>query len=169
MGSGDRNPFFAAILVAVLAILPPAIIANSISVLPEIAIFDGDGRKVAALPLVDGGFIHRYIHSIHKSPVDEEFIVSGTTLELVRVRYDSYGVGMPSDGGDAFRIEDNRFVVDVHRSFQRLDIRVSHIPGHGLIADGTFHPFTEWVPVESLVTLKAGTKVLFFSRRKAHP
>jgi len=168
MGSGNRNPFFAAILVTVLAILLLAIITTSVSVLPAIMIFDGEGRKIAALPLDDGGFVHRYIHSIHKSPVDEEFIISGMTLELVRVRYDSYGVGMPSDGGDAFRIEDNRFVVDMHRSFKRLAIRVSHLPGHGLIVDGMFHPFTEWAPVESPVTLKAGTKVLFFSRRKAH-
>lgn len=169
MGSGNRKLFFAALFVAILAIVPSAIVATSISVLPAIVLFDGGGRKIATLSLEDGRFVHRYIHSIHKTPVDEEFKVSGTTLELERVRYDSYGVGMPSDGGDAFRIEDNRFVVDMSRSFKRLDIRVSHLPGHGLIMDGVFHPFTEWVPAEALITLRAGKKVSIFARRKAHP
>ncbi len=169
MRFGNRNPFFAAIFVAALTIIPPAILASAISIRPAIMIFSGEGRKLASIPVMEEGFVHRYIHSIHKTPVDEEFVISGDTLELVRVRYDTYGVGMPSDGGDAFRIEDNRFVVDMHRSFKKLDIRVSHLPGHGIVYDGSFHPFTEWATVESSITLKAGVKVLIFSRRKAHP
>lgn len=166
MGAGNRKYFFAAAMAALL-ILSVAMVL-SISTEPLLLLFDGDGRKVAALPLEGGGFVHRYIHSIHKTPVDEEFIVSGRKLELIRLRYDSYGVGMPSDAGEAFRIEDNRFVIDLHRTFDRLDIRVSNVSGHGVLADGVFHDFTEWVPAEYVITLKAGTRITFFSRRKAH-
>ena len=165
MGAGNRKYFFAAAMAALLMLLVAMVL--SISTRPLLLLFDGDGRKVAALPLEGGGFIHRYIHSIHKTPVDEEFIVSGNELELVQLRYDTYGVGMPSDAGEAFRIENNRFVVDMHRKFSRLDIRVSHISGHGLMIDGNFHEFTEWAAAESVITLKAGMRITFFPRRKA--
>lgn len=166
---GGNGKLFAAIIAAFLLIAAAAMLAASVSALPALLLYDGEGQKLANLPLEGGGFVHRYIHSIHKTPVDEEFIVSGKKLELVRLRYDAYGVGMPSDGGEAFRIEDGRFVVDMRRSFTRLDIRVSHISGHGLVIDGSFRPFTEWVPAESLITLKAGRRITIFSRRKAHP
>lgn len=166
MGASNRKYFFAAIVAALL--LMAVALAASVTIIPTLLLFDSDGQMLAKLPLGEEGFVHRYIHSIHKTPVDEEFIVSGKKLELVRLRYDTYGVGMPSDGGESFRIEDNRFVIDMSRLFSRLDIRVSHIPGHGLLIDGSFRPFTDWVPAESLITLKAGSGIIIFSRRKAH-
>lgn len=166
MKAGNRKALVAAIIAAFLFAIIAVLI--NVSTLPALLIYDAKGEKLAELPLEHGGFIHHYIHSIHKTPVDEEFTVSGPSLELVRVRYDSYGVGMPSDGGEAFRIEDNRFVVDMQRSFTHLDISVSHLADHGVSIDGSFYPFTQWVPKESSITLKAGKKVLFFSRRKAH-
>lgn len=166
MGASNRKYFFAAIIAALL--LMAVALAASVSTVPALLLFDGDGHMLAKLPLGEEGFVHRYIHSIHKTPVDEEFIVSGKKLELVRLRYDTYGVGMPSDGGESFRIEDNRFVIDISRLFSRLDIRVSNIAGHGLLIDGSFRPFTDWVPAESLITLKAGKGITIFSRRKAH-
>lgn len=167
MRASNGKYFFAAIIAAFLLIAIAGML--SFSALPSLLLFDNEGIKLTELPLRQGGFIHRYIHSIHMTPVDEEFVVTGNKLELVRLLYDSYGVGMPSDGGEAFRIENNRFVVDMRRTFTRLDIRVSHLPGHGLLIDGNFHPFTEWVPEESLITLKAGRRITIFSRRKAHP
>lgn len=166
MKAGNRKVLVAAIIttffLAIVVALP------NIKTVPALLLLDHKGKKLAELPLEHGGFIHHYIHSIHTTPVDEEFVVTGSNLELVRVRYDSYGVGMPSDGGEAFRIEDNRFVVDMHRSFTHLDIRVSYLADHGVSIEGSFHPFTEWVPLESSITLKAGKMVLFFPRRKAH-
>jgi len=162
----NRKYFFAAIIAAILLIA--VALAFFVSTSPALLLFDSDGQMLAKLPLGEEGFVHRYIHSIHKTPVDEEFIVSGKKLELVRLRYDTYGVGMPSDGGESFRIEDNRFVIDMSRFFSRLDIRVSHIAGHGILIDGSFHPFTDWVPAESLITLIAGSGITIFSRRKAH-
>jgi hypothetical protein len=99
------------------------------------------------------------------TPVDEEFIVSNGSLILRRLRYDSYGVGMPTDGGESFRIEDNRFVIDMERSFKRIPIRVSHLPGHGVEIDGKFFPFLEFAPSESLITLEAGNAFMSFFRR----
>ncbi len=166
----DRKKGFLAAggLLAATAIIA-FVVATHISVLPALELYDGRGLKKDIIPLEDAVFIHHYIHSIHKTPVDEEFIVSGKKLELQRVRYDTYGVGMPSDGGDSFRIENNRFVVDMKRSFEKIDIRVSPVPGHGLYYNGAFHPFTEWVPIESLITLRAGGKyMVVFGRKLDH-
>lgn len=162
-----KKAVFGIVLAGLILVL--AIAAASIAMVPAIEMFDGQGKKIASIPVTDGRFAHHYIHSIHKTPVDEEFEIHGTTLELTRLRYDTYGVGMPSDGGEAFRIEDNRFVVDMTRKFERIDIRVSPTPGHGLVIGGVLHPFTDWVPVESLVTLRAGTRASIFSRREAPP
>lgn len=150
------------------AILAVVFVALTISAIPAVEVLDERGHRLALIPAENGIFVHRYIHSIHKTAVDEEFRINGDSLELFRLRYDTYGVGMPSDGGDGFRIENNRFVVDLKRSFKKIDIRVSHLPGHGIEVNGSFHPFTEWVPAESLVTLRARKRYVFLLRRKAH-
>ena len=102
-------------------------------IVPVLIIKNSQNKTVARLPLYDGQFIHHYIHSIHKTAVDEYFQIKGRNLELFQVKYDTYGVGMPSDGGEAFTIEDGRFVVKMHRTFSNIPIRVSIIPQHGVI------------------------------------
>lgn len=164
---GFDSGAWALFALAFLAAMGIVVIGN-LSI-PAIILLDERGARLARIALEDSRFVHRYMHSIHKTPVDEEFYVEGDSLELIRLRYDTYGVGMPSDSGDGFRIEDGRFVVDLHRSFKRLDIRVSHLPGHGIVANGDFLPFTTWVEPESVIVLKAGIVFPNFSRRKAHP
>ncbi len=159
-GSDWAKPALALVLVGVLLAFARGFYRE-----PRLEILDESGSRLDSLVLVDGRFSHVYTHSIHLSRVDEEFRIAGNSLELLRLRYDSYGVGMPSDGGDAFRIEDGRFVVDMKRSFERLDIRVSHLPGHGIESGGIFRPFTDWVPPESLIRLKAGKRLSYSMRR----
>lgn len=156
-----RTVAAAIVAVALLVVL----LLRGVAMEPRLILSNEAGRQVATLALPGGGFVHRYIHSIHKSPVDEEFVVRGMKIDLVRLRYDSYGVGMPSDGGEAFRIEDGRFVVDLRRRFSRLDIRVSHLEGDGLTIGGVFYPFTNWVQPESLIVLKPGERLTFSFRR----
>lgn len=146
-----------------------AIVITGRFAVPAVQILDAEGARLATIALDDGRFVHRYIHSIHGTQVDEEFLVEGDSLELVRLRYDTYGIGMPSDAGDGFRLEDGRFVLDLHRSFKRLDIRVSHLPGHGIVANGIFLPFTTWAEVEDVVVLKAGIAFSVKFSRNAQP
>jgi hypothetical protein len=147
---------------ATLAIL--ALILN-IRFVPALIVKDREGATITRLPLYDGQFIHHFIHSVHKTPVDEYFEVHGTKLELTKVKYDTYGVGMPSDGGEAFTIENGRFVVTMHRTFSSIPIRVSIVPDHGVIIEGTLLPFTRWVPQESAITLSAGRMLIFHNGR----
>jgi len=140
-------------------------VAISIRSVPALIIKDNSGAIIARLPLYDSSFVHHYVHSVHKTPVDEYFEVQRNTLELVKVKYDTYGVGMPSDGGEGFSIENGRFVVAIHRAFSSIPIRVSIVPDHGVIIEGTLFPFTQWVPKESAITLSAGRMLIFRHRR----
>jgi hypothetical protein len=153
------------ILSAVIAIVAILVLVFNIRLVPALVIKNSTGATIARLPLYDGRFIHHFIHSVHKTPVDEYFEVHGTNLELTKVKYDTYGVGMPSDGGEAFTIENGRFVVTMHRSFLNIPIRVSIVPDHGVIVGGTLFPFTQWVPQESAITLSAGRMLIFHNGR----
>ncbi len=153
------------ILIAVIAIVAILVFASHIRLVPVLIIKSDRGATIARLPLYDGQFIHHFIHSVHKTPVDEYFEVHGTNLELTKVKYDTYGVGMPSDGGEAFTIENGRFVVTMHRTFSHIPIRVSIVPDHGIIVGGTLFPFTRWVPQESAITLSAGRMLIFHNGR----
>jgi len=101
-GKNNRASIFwgAVVILALLAF------ALSVRFVPALVIKDSKGATIVRLPLYDGQFIHHFIHSVHTTPVDEYFEVHGTTLELTKVKYDTYGVGMPSDGGEGFSIEE---------------------------------------------------------------
>ncbi len=141
------------------------ILVLNLQIVPALIIKNSTGTIIAELPLYDGTFIHHFIHSVHKTPVDEYFEVRGKTLELTKVKYDTYGVGMPSDGGEGFTLENGRFVVILHRAFSSIPIRVSIVPDHGIVVGGTFLPFTRWVPKESAITLSARRMLIFHNRR----
>jgi len=63
----------------------------------ELVLSSPTGKVLGVLPLPHGRFVHRYIHSVHKSAVDEYFEVRLSTLHLYELRYDQTSVGMPSD------------------------------------------------------------------------
>jgi hypothetical protein len=161
MKSKNRLMLIGAFLLAAML----ALALWGVRVLSVLRLYDAEGRQIAVLVLADARFSHRFTHSIHKTPVDEEYRIEGNRLELYAVRYDTYGVGMPSDEGGNFRIENGRFVIDLRRSFDRIDIRVSHLPGHGISIGGSFFPFTAYAAAEDLITLKAGTSIQFSLRR----
>ena len=164
MKQGGKNSK-ASIFWGAVVILALLAFALSVRIVPALVIKDSKGATIVRLPLYDGQFIHHFIHSVHKTPVDEYFEVHGTTLELTKVKYDTYGVGMPSDGGEGFSIEDGRFVVFMHRTFSSIPIGVSIVPDHGVIIGETLLPFTRWVPQESAITLSAGRMLTFQNGR----
>jgi hypothetical protein len=119
---------------------------------PALRISDQNGRFLARLPLSDGRFIHHYRHTIHLSPVDEYFRIERGTLRLYELRYDTTSVGMPSDSELGFRIEGNRFVLKMDRTFKSIPLRVSVEPEHALIAGGIYYPLRNWAdPMKGLV------------------
>ena len=115
---------------------------------PELLLSDGNRVALATLPLPDGRFEHVFTHSVHKTPVDERFQVEakgdGAAMHLYELRYQSQGVGMPSDAEGGYRLEGNTFILAMDRSFQELPIMVSPVLGHGIVVGGTFTPFANY-------------------------
>lgn len=122
--------------------------------IPSLSIYDEHGKLLKKMLLPDDEFVYHYIHSIHKTPVDEVFIVKNGELILTQVKYDSYGVGMPTDEGDGFTLQDGRFIVNLRRMFKKIDLRVSPVPDHGIIIGDTLYRFTDWANIEDLLVLK---------------
>ncbi len=121
---------------------------------PAIALCDARGFPRALIALPGGILTHAFTHSVHQTRVDESFRVSAGTLELFETRFDTYGVGIPTDAGDGFRDEDGRFVVLMTRRFDTLPVRVSHLPGDGLLVGGKLREFTEWFKAQDLVVIR---------------
>ncbi len=143
-------------------VFPQGIARSAEGTVPSclLEIKDRDYKVVAEIPLNDGRFDYVYVHSIHLTPVVERFKVlpdaaGAPMLHLFELVYESYGVGMPSDTENGFRLEDGKFILDMSRDFPVIPTMVSTVEGHGIVADGQFHPFTEWAPQEALLFLSA--------------
>ncbi len=137
---------------------------------PELVLRDGQGRFLAALPLPQGRFEHVFVHSFHLTPVEERFIVERrglfrAELRLTELRYQDLGTGMPEDAELGYRLEKGVFILAMDRRFNRIPIMVSILDGHGLVVDGVFHPFTDWVPKEGRIILEGRLAPAFFFRR----
>ncbi len=161
-----RYRVWSAFIIGVLVIVSVVFfVAKTVVVVPALIIRNESGAILHRIPLEEGTFIHHFIHSVHKTAVDEYFEVHGMNLNLVEVRYDTYGVGMPSEEGEGFALVGGRFSVKLHRTFSRIPIRVSFLPEHGIIVKGSLHAFSDMVPPESAIILSAGRIPIFCKGR----
>jgi len=125
-----------------------------------LTISDRDSKVITEIPLQNGRFDHVFLHSIHLTPVVERFQVvlspEGTpVLHLFELDYESNGLGMPSDTENGYHLVDGKFILDMSRDFAVIPLMVSIVDGHGIVADGRFFPFTEWVPKETQLFIAA--------------
>ncbi|MBL8965681.1 MAG: DUF1850 domain-containing protein [Spirochaetaceae bacterium] len=133
---------------------------------PRLAVLDRKGRELAEIDLPGGRFSQRFLHSFHLTPVEEFFrIEADGGIRLYELRYESCGVGMPTEAEGGYRLEDGVFVLAMDRSFKNIPLFVSIVPGHGLAAEGNFRPFTDWAAPEELVILQGRTKPTLRIRR----
>lgn len=123
---------------------------------PALVIRNGRGETLARIICRDGTFIHRYVHSVHLSDVDEEYTIEGDGgLRLTATRFDTLGVGIPFDAEGGFSQEGNRFVLRMDRRYRSLPIRVSPIPGHVVVTGGRVYPLSTWIAPGDLAILEA--------------
>lgn len=118
------------------------------------------GRLAYAVPVQPGdGFAIRFIHSVHRTPVEEHFRISSQgELVLERVVFESYGVGNPSgtEPGERFFLRDGKLVIEGmdrrwHAIVQRIGQKVAN---HELLMNGQDTPFTAWSEPGSKVLLE---------------
>jgi len=103
-------------------------------------------------------FSLKYVHSVEKTPVIENFhIREDGKLILKSTYYRSYGVGLPSLPGEGkltisadgwFRLE------GLHREFQDIRVRVGPEAKLVLEYEKKEYPLFEWYPSGSLVIIR---------------
>jgi len=116
------------------------------------------------LPTSSGDtFSLRFIHSVHKTPVWENFIVIGVDrLILTSTEYRSYGVGMPSLPSEGvFTQLDDRFILtNLNRPFSQIPVRVGPEAQLTLVHQGQEYPLYAWFEPGTLVFV--GTSYDYF-------
>jgi len=127
----------------------------------DLTLHSSDGRLLASIDLPDAAFGHHYVHSFHLTPVDELFRVEENgSLRLHELRYESLGVGMPTEVEEGFRLDNGRFILSIDRTFKKIPIMVSIVPGHGITVGERLYPFTDWFRPEDLVVLSGRVRTL---------
>jgi hypothetical protein len=118
------------------------------------------GEVVFAEPVRTGDlFSIMFIHSVHRTPVEEHFRVSSDqTMILEQVVYETYGVGNPSGpvDGETYRREEGRLIIDgMNRQMEAIHQRIGQvIADHTFMIDGRRYPFDAWSNPGSRVVLR---------------
>lgn len=102
-------------------------------------------------------FSIRFTHSVHKTPVWENFIVRGVdNLTLTSTEYRSYGVGMPSLPSEGlFTQMGDRFILtNLNRSFRQIPVRVGPEAQLFLVHQNQEYPLYQWFAAGTLVTMR---------------
>jgi len=104
-----------------------------------VLVVERQGQVIFEKILCDGKFTIVFVHSVEKTLVEECFTIEPDgSLILFEARYISYGAGLPSDAEGGFAFEHGKFLLKLHRRFERITLRFSHIEGHGILfSDGT--------------------------------
>jgi len=109
------------------------------------------------IPTANRAFAVGYLHSVHKTPVMENFFIEDdNSLTLKDVEYSSLGVGMPyTDEGGVFVNDDGRFVLRFDRTYDVIPIRLSPIPEHSIHVGDECFPLMEFAKPNELIDISA--------------
>ena len=112
---------------------------------------------ITFLAAPDRRFSLNFIHSVQKTPVHEFFFISSDNkLVLDKTTYHSLGVGLPfSEENGNFLNKNGEFILNMHREFESIPIRVSPIPKHSISVGGKDYPLLKFAEPEDLLTIRA--------------
>ncbi len=88
-------------------------------------------------------------------------------FRLYELRYQSCGVGMPTETEEGFRLENGEFILSMQRRFETIPVMVSILSGHGLMVGGKFYPFDAWAPPEDTLVLLARSRIVIHKLPRA--
>lgn len=110
-------------------------------------------------------FSLRFTHSVHKTPVWENFVVTGVNaLTLTSTEYRSYGVGMPSlpSEGVFTQLGDRFILTNLNRPFSQIPVRVGPEAQLSLVHNGQEYPIYKWLEPGTLVVVSTNYDYLWF-------
>ncbi|WP_458186520.1 DUF1850 domain-containing protein [Haladaptatus sp. NG-WS-4] len=122
-----------------------------------LVVADGDtGEPILVLPVENGTRVTlAYTHSVEKTPVRDVYAVDGDELEMVEMRFQSYGAGLPARANVSR--ENGWFVFDPEGSYTTISVTPGDVAGHELVVGDRRY---------DLVALSGGESVeLFVTRR----
>ena len=117
-----------------IALILLALTASVVKKGKVIVIEDKQSGVYEEIYLEDNSFVLSYTHSVHKTIFEEYFIVTQDNMFLLQKNvFDSFGVGSPYiDNFENFRIENNKFVYILNKTFEDINMIISPIPEHKL-------------------------------------
>ncbi|WP_134685725.1 DUF1850 domain-containing protein [Brevibacillus migulae] len=103
-------------------------------------------------------FAIRFIHSIHRTPIVEYYLIKQEQIQLHQMTFEEYGIGMESQlaPGEQLLIEDGDFrVVNMNRLFPALHLFIGQVrANHTLLFEGKEIPFRTLDKPGSAVTIQ---------------
>ncbi len=127
---------------ASLMVLMISLIFFSLPVVRQFLIIDFKSGRVLYSADIKAGdkFSIIYIHSVNKSPIEDQFIIdSNYNIVLQKSIFKSFGAGVPSNPADGGRFEffkDRIEVADINRKIGNLLLYVGVIADHHFLIDG---------------------------------
>jgi hypothetical protein len=136
------------------ALLAVVLLVVSTVAVPAVAQADGDGRTnrderaqvnekvlvvadadtgepILVVPVENGTRVTlAYTHSVEKTPVQDVYAVDGSELEMVEMRFQSYGAGLPARAN--VTRENEWFVFDPAGSYATVPVTPGEVAGHEL-------------------------------------
>lgn len=134
--------------------------------IPLRIIVESDGQAGLVLPTFrDDMFSLHFIHSVHKTPVWENFVVENEgRLVLVSTEFESYGVGMPflpEEG--TFERKDNKIrLVNLRREFAQIPARVGSEARLSLLHQGVDYPLYQCFAYQALIIIRVEKDYFWF-------
>lgn len=100
--------------------------------------------------LEDNSFVLSYTHSVHKTVFEEYYVVTDDNRLLLQKNvFDSFGVGSPYiDDYDKFKLEDGKFVLQLERYFDTINMIISPIPKHKITIDDNEYALLDFLKEE---------------------
>lgn len=131
----------------VLIFLPLILALLFLVKLPFLVVADSGGHTVLTLPLTGNKeFSLYYLHSVHKTPVWENFSVKGNKLMLTSTVFESLGVGIPFLPGEGhLDFEGGKITLrGLNRSFDEISMALTPVAEQALLQHGKRYNFNDY-------------------------
>ncbi|MDO6758433.1 DUF1850 domain-containing protein [Phaeobacter inhibens] len=115
-------------LLAGLVLLPISVKSDTAS--DRLCLFEGYTETELARYFIasSDGFSLSFVHSVSLTPVVDHYEIRPTGIHQTAEVFEAHGAGLPSFAGDVgetgWRMENEKFVLEMDRQFQRIQLRI---------------------------------------------